>query len=194
MPGSMADGSFGPQGVLRVVPPAMLEAQLQKAELERSAAAAAPPMAAVPELAGYIKSQFELMRNHRNTAAGWSDRMMEAMRAFNGQYSPSKMQEVMKFGGSQIYARLTAQKCRAASSLLRDVYLGTDRPWAVRPPADPDVPEDIMAKIDALLEHEQQMVMQATNQQPPEDAARTRKQALMDSAQEAAKKKATQQA
>ena len=60
--------------------------------------------------------------------SGWSNRLIEAMRAFNGQYSPTKMQEVMKFGGSQIYARLTAQKCRAASSLLRDIYLGTTVP------------------------------------------------------------------
>jgi hypothetical protein len=179
--------------VLRVVPPAQLEAQLQKEELDR-AAAQAPAQPAPPQLVGYIKGQFEIFRNHRNTASGWSNRLIEALRAFNGQYSPDKMKEVMKFGGSQIYARLTAQKCRAASSLLRDVYLGADRPWAVRAPADPDVPDEIIQKIDALLQHEQQMVMQVTGQQPPEDSARTRKLALLESAQEAARKKATQQA
>jgi hypothetical protein len=191
----MANGfdGFPSQGTLRVVPPAMLEAQLQKQELDR-AAANAPATPVPPQLAGYIKGQFEIFRNHRNTAAGWSGRLLEALRVFNGQYSPDKMREVLKFGGSQIYARLSAQKCRAASSLLRDVYLGPDRPWAVKPPDDPDVPDDILQKIEALLEHEQQMVQQTTGQPPPEDAARTRKMALMDSAQEAAKKTATQQA
>jgi hypothetical protein len=179
--------------VLRVVPPAMLEAQLQKQELDR-AAALAPAEPAPPELCGYIKSQFEIFRNHRNTAAGWSGRLIEALRAFNGQYSPTKLLEVKKFGGSEIYARITAQKCRAASSLLRDVYLGADRPWAIRPPADPDVPDDILQKIDQLLQQEQQMVAQVTGQQPPEDAAQQRRQALLDSASEAARKKAVQQA
>jgi hypothetical protein len=189
----MAD--FNPVGtnVIRVVPPAQLEAQLL-AEQQARAAAAAPPAPAPPQLVGYIKSQFEIMRNHRNTAAGWSSRLLEALRTFNGQYSPTKMQEVKKFGGSEIYARLSAQKCRAASSLLRDVYLGADKPWAVRPPADPDVPDEILQKIDQLMQQEQQMVQQATGQVPPEDAARTRKMALMESAQEAARKLAERQA
>src|SRR5436190_12769411 len=140
---SMAANPLGQQGVLSVGPPAALEAHLERQQAEKSAAAASqqPP---VPELAGYIKTQFEIMRNHRNTAAGWSNRLLEALRAFNGQYSPSKMQEVLKFGGSQVYARLTAQKCRAASSLLRDIYLGSDRPWSICPPSDPDVPDDIV--------------------------------------------------
>jgi hypothetical protein len=64
----------------------------------------------------------------------------------------------------------------------------------VRPPADPDVPPEIIQKIDALLQHEQQMVAQVTGQQPPEDAARQRKVSLMESAQEAARKKAQDQA
>jgi hypothetical protein len=178
---------------LQVVPPAVLDAQLRQQEMERAAAIAAP-IPATPELAQFIRGQFEIMRNHRNTAAGWSGRLIEALRTFNGQYSPSKMQEVVKFGGSQVYARVSAQKCRAASSLLRDIYLGADRPWSVRPPADPDVPDEILQKIDQLLQHEQQTVAQVTGQPPPEDAAGKRRDALMESAQDAAKQKATDQA
>jgi hypothetical protein len=187
--------ALGEANVLQVVPPAALEAHLREQEAARSAAAAPmPEMPPVPELAGYIRSQFEIFRNHRNTAAGWSGRLIEALRIFNGQYSPDKMREVTKFGGSQIYARLTAQKCRAASSLLRDVYLGGDRPWAIRPPADPDIPDEILQKIDALIKNEAQMVQQTTGQHPPEDASQKRKLALLDSAFEAAKKKAAKQA
>lgn len=185
--------SLGQANVLQVVPPAALEAQLQ-ARAAAQSAAMAPPAPTMPELAGYIRGQFEIMRNHRNTAAGWSGRLIEALRVFNGQYSPDKMREVARFGGSQIYARLSAQKCRAASSLLRDVYLGGDRPWAIRPPADPDIPDDIIEKIEALLKHEASLVAQTTGQHPPEDAANKRRIALMESAAEAAKKKAAQQA
>jgi hypothetical protein len=184
---------LGQANVLQVVPPAALEAHLQQQAAVRSASLApAPPVA--PELAGFIRGQFEIFRNHRNTASGWSGRLIEALRVFNGQYSPDKMREVAKFGGSQIYARLSAQKCRAASSLLRDVYLGSDRPWTIRPPADPDIPDEILQKIDALLKHEAAMVAQTLGQQPPEDAAQQRKLALLESAMDAAKKKAAQQA
>jgi hypothetical protein len=189
----MAINPLGSQGVLQVVPPAALEAHLREQQLARSAAAA-PPEPAPPELIGYVRGQFEIFRNHRNTASGWSNRLLEALRTFNGQYSPTKMQEVVKFGGSQVYARLTAQKCRAASSLLRDVYLGNDRPWSISPPADPDVPADIVQKIDALMSHEQQMVMQTTGQQPSPEDVQKRRAALLESASEAAKKKAREQA
>jgi uncharacterized protein (DUF4415 family) len=192
MRGFMAN-PLGQQSILQVVPPAALEAHLAQQQADKSAAAApqAPP---TPELAGYIRTQFEIFRNHRNTASGWSDRLMEALRVFKGQYSPTKMQEVTKFGGSQVYARLTAQKCRAASSLLRDIYLGDDRPWSIHPPADPDVPPEIVQKIDALMAQEQQMVMQTTGQQPQPEDVEKRRAALMESAREAARKKAVTQA
>jgi hypothetical protein len=183
---------LGQMGVLQVVPPAALEAHLQQQEADK-AAAVAPQTPAVPDLAGYIRGQFEIFRNHRNTAAGWSNRLIEALRVFNGQYSPSKLQEVLKFGGSQIYARLTAQKCRAASSLLRDIYLGADRPWGFDPPADPDVPADILQKIDGLMQSEQQMIMQTGGQAAPEEV-QNRRALLIQSAAEAAKKKAIKQA
>jgi hypothetical protein len=189
----MAANPLGQMGVLQVVPPAALEAHLQQQEADKSAALA-PQEAPVPELVGYIKTQFEIFRNHRNTASGWSGRLTEALRTFNGQYSSTKMQEVLKFGGSQVYARLTAQKCRAASSLLRDIYLGSDRPWSINPPADPDVPDDIIKKIDALLAQEMTMVMQTTGQMPPPEDMLNRRIALMESAAEAAKKKAIKQA
>ena len=86
---SMAEEALGQQGVLNVVPPAALEAMIRKKELER-AAVMAPVEPPAPELNGYIRGQFEIMRNHRNTAAGWSNRLLEALRTFNGQYSPDQ--------------------------------------------------------------------------------------------------------
>src|SRR5215831_2283614 len=99
----MADG-LAAQGVLQVVPPAALDAYDQQRQLA-AAQAQAPAAPAPPELIAYIRGQFEIFRNHRNTASGWSNRLLEALRTYNGQYNPTKLQEVMKFGGSQIYAR-----------------------------------------------------------------------------------------
>ena len=115
-------GDLGQSGVLQVIPPAVLEQQLQ-ARAAATAQAQQAPQQDVTPLAGYIKSQFEIFRNHRNTAAGWSERMLVALRTFNGQYNAEKIREIKKWGGSEVYARLVAQKCRSSISLLSDIYL-----------------------------------------------------------------------
>jgi hypothetical protein len=186
---------LGQQGVLQVIPPAQLEKQIQQRATDQaaaSAAATAPPQ--YPELAGYVKAQFEIFRNHRNTNAGWSNRMLSALRTFNGQYEPTKLVEITKNGGSQVYARLIAQKCRAASSLLRDIYLGQDIPWALDPPDSPELDPNIEPEIEKLLAAEAQLVQQNTGQPPDPQDVQNRKDALLEAAEDAAKKKVADQA
>jgi hypothetical protein len=111
-------------------------------------------------LEGYIRTQWDMMTRHRNTVGGWSDRLLAALRAFNGQYDPTKLAEIRRFGGSDVYARLTAAKCRGASSLLRDVYLGAERPWGLTPPSDPAIPPEVLQSIEQLVTTEVQSAMQ----------------------------------
>lgn len=189
--------SIGQNGLIQVVPPAVLDAQLQNRASMQAQANASAQSASQPDvstLVSYIKGQFEIMRNHRNTINGWSERLLIALRAFNGQYDESKLHQIRMFGGSDVYMRLTGQKCRAASSLLRDIYLGPDRPWALRAPVDPEVPDDVTQKIDQLMQAEGQMVQQTTGKPPSPQDTQKRKQALMESAMDAAKKKAVDQA
>jgi hypothetical protein len=191
----MAD--LGQNGVIQFTPPAQLEQQLDAAAAQKAAATQAanqPTQAAYPELAGYVKAQFEIFRNHRNTNAGWSNRMLAALRSFNGQYDPTKLQEITKWGGSTVYARLIAQKCRAASSLLRDIYLGQDIPWTLQPPKNPEVPPDILDKIAHLIQAEAQQVAQQLGTPPNPSDLGERKRMLISQAEDAAKRKATQQA
>lgn len=185
---------LGQNGVIQVVPPAALEAQLARQQANAGNTDAQPLQGDVSQLGAYIRSQFEIFRNHRNTAAGWSERMLAALRAFNGQYDANKLAEIRKWGGSEIYARLIAQKCRAASSLLRDVYLGADRPWGLRPPADPDVPDDVKNSIKDLMMHEAQMVQRQTGQAPNRADIEQRARSMYEQAKEVAKKKAADQA
>lgn len=188
------DGTpLGQNGVLQVVPPAMLEQQLEQAA--RDKAAAAQPAAETPvDLVGYVKSQFEIFRNHRNTASGWSERLLHSLRVFNGQYDSTKLTQIRQWGGSEVYARVIAQKCRAASSLLRDIYLSQERPWAVRPPANPDIPSNIQASIEQLVQQEGMKVASVLGRPPAPVDLEKRKKALMESAADAAKKKAAEQA
>lgn len=189
--------ALGQNGVIQFTPPAQLEQQLADAAAQKADAAQASKQAAepqYPQLAGYVKSQFEIFRNHRNTNAGWSNRMLAALRSFNGQYDPTKLVEITKWGGSTVYARLIAQKCRAASSLLRDIYLGQDIPWSLQPPKAPDVPADVTQKIDQLIQQEAQQVAQQLGQPPSPSDLAERKRNLLEQAEDAVKRKAAAQA
>jgi len=145
-------------------------------------------------LAGFIRSEFHMMQRHRNSGnAGWSDRLLAAMRTFKGEYDAVKLAEIDKFGGSRVYARLIAMKCRGATSLLRDVYLSPDRAWGIAAPDDPEIPPNIKQSIMQLIQTEIGTMQQAGAQVTP-DQIRDRTMNLIEAARDAAKRKAQNQA
>jgi hypothetical protein len=166
------------------------------------------------QLAGFIRQQYDQMKRHRDMAVGgWSQRLLTAQRVFNGKYDPSQLAEIQRFGGSEVYARVVAMKCRGASSLLRDVYLAADRPWGLDPPDDPDIPPQVLASISQLAQAEMSQAVIAASQPPPPDpsgaiqppppppdqgamldAMRDRITELTEKARQTAKKKARKQA
>ena len=180
--------------VLRVVGPSQLEAADKARAEETEAAQSAIDNGVMSSIAGYVRKEFDQMKRHRsNTLSGWSDRLLNALRVFNGQYDAAKLNEIRQFGGSEIYARIVAMKCRGASSLLRDVYLSPDRPWGLDPADDPKIPDEIMASIKELVNTEIGGLA-AAGQQPDIDQIRDRTQQLVGAARQAAKKKVSLQA
>ena len=191
----MSDMALGQSGVLQVIPEDVLQQQeADRASMQAQANQGAQQQQDPQQLAAYIKGQWEIFRNHRNTSAGWSERLLICLRTFNGQYDANQLREIRRFGGSEVYARVIAQKCRAASSLLRDIYLGDIRPWAVKPPSAPKIPDEIQQNIDQLMKLERQMVSQQNGKPPDPQDEQQRRTALLESALDAAKKKAVQQA
>lgn len=182
--------------VLRVVGPAQYEAAVKARDEELAASqdAAAVGDQTLTDLAAFIRREFDTFKRHRNNAmAGWSDRLLNALRVFNGQYDSNKLNEIRKFGGSEVYARIVAMKCRGASSLLRDVYLSPERPWGLDPPDDPTIPPEIMASINQLVDAEiKNMAM--SGQQPDIASIRDRTMQLVEAARQAAKKKGAEKA
>lgn len=158
------------RGLLKVVTPGELNqfdatvAQARVAE-QKAQDAQAQADQVDDNLAGYIRTRFNEFKRFRSSTNGWSERLLHALRSFNGTYDASKLAEIKRFGGSEIYARMIAMKCRGASSLLRDVYLGADLPWAIRPPADPDIPAEIIESIRQLVQSEVQGMMELQQQQ-----------------------------
>ena len=186
----------GPQpiGALRVVGGADLTRQIDQEAQQRAALSQPAPDPTPVGLAGYILTQYELMRRHRNNSmSGWAERLLKSLRAFNGQYDPDKLAEIKKFAGSDAYARVIAIKCRGASSLLRDVYLGADLPWGIDPPTDPQVPPDVLRAMEQLIRAEMQSLHQQGQPIDP-SAIRDRATDLMEAARQVAKAKASKQA
>lgn len=177
--------------VLRVVGPAeMARADQREIESAQAVDAARSEDAINTGLAGHVRRKFNLMKRHRDGGvSGWSDRLLHALRVFNGEYDADKKQEIARFGGSQAYARIVAMKCRGASALLRDIYLSNDRPWGLDASDDPQVPEEIVAAVRDLVSGEVQTLQQA-GQDTDVSTIRDRVMQLIESARQAAKKRA----
>jgi len=179
------------QGLLRVVSPA----QLDEAEQQRLAILSAAARPALPaDLGAFVRQRWQIMRNARNSGENnLNDRLLRAQRMFEGKYDPQKLADIKKFGGSEVYARIVAVKCRGANSLLRDVYLGPDRPWDIDPQPDPPVPSSVKLDIVRLVQSEVQNL--ALGGQPIDgDQVHQRVNDLLYQAQQAARRQAERQA
>ncbi len=160
---------LGNGGLLRVVSGADLDARAQSDHDDAEAARARQDLPT--NLSSFIRTQWTIFRNNRNQGEGpLNDRLLRAQRMFDGRYDPDKLRAIKQFGGSEVYSRLVAVKARGATSLLRDVYLGPDRPWDIAPQPDPPVPPDIKATIMQLVSHETQGAQQAAQQQAAQAA------------------------
>jgi hypothetical protein len=184
--------------VLRVVGPAGMEAsdkaRADSAAKARKEAEEANDDMGMTNLASFIRRELDMMRRHRdNEGAGWSERLLHALRTFKGEYDSTKLTEIQQFGGSTAYARIVAMKCRGASSLLRDVYLSPDRPWGLDASDDPKIPTEIMNSIKQLVQSEMQ-TMSMVGQPVGIDTIRDRTMQLVEAARQAAKRNAESRA
>ena len=181
------------QGVLRVLSSDELSEQ-QVSEDAAYAESQRPPEPdiAAAALGNYIRSQYEAFKRHR-THSNIDRELLASLRAYNGNYDPQKIAEIQRFGGSKVFARITSTKCRGATALLRDVYMGGERPWTMTATPEPDVPGSVMEDIEQLVAVEaQQLAMMG--QPVPVDQIEARRRELFNAAKLAAKKTADQDA
>jgi hypothetical protein len=194
--GGGMDRQGGRGGLIRVVSGSeMATADRTAAETKQASEAGALKLdeGATSDLAGYVRRQFEIMVRHRQSSTGWNDRLIAALRMFKGEYEAAKLAQIQLFGGSDVYARLVAVKCRGATALLRDIYLGPDRPWGIRPTPDPTMPDNVSESISTLLETEVMTAMMG-GEPVNEESISARRTQLMQAAREAAIRKAADEA
>jgi hypothetical protein len=117
-------------------------------------------------LAGYVRKCWHAARDAKLQSV--ETRMLSAVRRRRGEYDPEKLAQIRQFGGSEIYMMLTSNKCRAASSWLRDTYSGSGsaRPWTIEPTPVPELPPDRMEEaLQEAADAAQQYIM-TTGQVP----------------------------
>lgn len=191
MPGGRPT-STGAAGALQVASNAQIDAA-QKAEQNAVASATTVTEQQATGLAAFVTRQWEMMNRWRQSS-GVSDRLLTALRTFNGQYDPGRLSEIQRFGGSDVFARITPQKCRGATSLLRDIYISNDMPWAFAAPDDVAIPPEVLQQIETLVSSEIRNLaigeQQGIAKLPSKDEVHDRTMALIEAARIAAKKRA----
>lgn len=127
--------------------------QLQ--EEERAAAITANSSTVIQNLAAYIKQKWWYARMAKEYTI--EQQMLKSVRARRGQYDPDKLAQLREQGSATIYMMLTSNKCRAASSWLRDVVMSTpdEKPWSLRPSPIPDMQPDILQ--DLMMQAQKQL-------------------------------------
>lgn len=141
-------------------------------------------------LAGYIRDCYEgASQNRRNL--GVDNRMMDAMRALRGEYDTETLNAIKAFGGSEIYARITASKVRSCASLLREIFTASERPWALSPTPEPELSGPTLDEaVRAMLQAEAAEMM-AAGALPNPEMLKDRAAALRDELLQLRKKSAT---
>jgi hypothetical protein len=128
--------------------------RVQQEEREAATAANAEPV--IQNLTAHIKKCWTFSRTAKENTV--EPRMLQSIRQRRGEYDPDLLGQLMEQGSSIIYMMISSNKCRAASSWLRDVLLtdSNDKPWSLRPNPVPDMPPPILAN---LMEKAQQKIM-----------------------------------
>jgi hypothetical protein len=114
---------------------------------ERAAAMEANSEPVIQSLAAYIKEKWTYARSAKEQVI--EPRMLQSVRQRRGQYDPDLEAQLLEQGSSLIYMMLTSNKCRAASSWLRDVLLtdSNDKPWSLKPNPMPEMPPPVMQDL-----------------------------------------------
>jgi len=149
-------------GLIRVVPNSELVKQEQEAA--RQAAHERNMQPSLQGLAKHVMECWEAARDAKNSVL---PRLQRAQRARLGQYDNAKLAQIREFGGSEEYARISANKCRVVEAWLRDVFLGqTEKPWTLNATPKPDFPPDVEDGVRQQVGMEVAAIYAQTGQMP----------------------------
>jgi len=123
-----------------------------------------------PFIDGLSSHLTELWQKARDAKQKVQLQILDDYRRRNGEYAPDKLREIREFGGSEYYANLSNQKCRASEAWLRDVLVSSeDRAFSCDPTPVPDIsPEVFRGLVENTMEAAYQEMMATGVQLPPD--------------------------
>jgi hypothetical protein len=148
--------------------PVASASKLEKEALKKNEKNQLKPL--IQGLASHVSKRWVVMRDHKQEEI--EDRLTETARARNMEYPPAKMAEIQAQGGSEIFMGIVSTKCRTATAWLRDTLLGTgtDKPWSISATPIPEVPSDIVDRLEGIMQQNlMQFYDQGGGQIPPEE-------------------------
>lgn len=166
-------------GLMQVGNAAAALAMDAKTSASLSAAQQAQP--AISGLAGHVRSLWTQAKEAKQSI---EQRMIDAMYARRGEYTPAKLAQIREQRQPPIYMMVASGKMRQIESLLRDVIVGSgdEKPWTLRPTPTPQLPPQAQqALVDQLTAEIEQAL--ATGFQPSVEAAQVRLRQLSDELQ-----------
>jgi len=87
--------------------------------------------------------------------------LLENARQRKGEYSQDKLNDIRDFGGSEIFVKLTLEKCRVAESWLEGILKATeDMPFSIKPTPIAELPYEVQMEV---IEEVQKRIMQSEN-------------------------------
>jgi len=172
---SAAPGTISAGGLVTIKSVKALQEEARAKALEANS------QPVVQALAGHVKSKWRTAMMAKQQTA--EIRMLQSVRARRGEYDPDKLAMLREQGSSTIYMMITSNKCRAASSWLRDtlVTASDEKPWTIRPTPMPDLPPN---EVESIMQQAQMEVQQLymAGQPPTDDQVRARLLEMKDMA------------
>lgn len=128
---------------------------------ERSRAEAMLNLEPVTRLSAHVQSQWVAAREEKRTV---QQDLLKSLRQRDGIYDADVLQKIRQIGGSEIYMKLTATKCRAAESWIKDVLAPAgEKPWTLDPTPMPSLPPELeqAIRMSVIMEAQQAAAMGA---------------------------------
>lgn len=165
--------------MIRFASNAQLDANAEKNASVTAAQAAEPVLIG---LAAHVQRCWQEAKSAKDYIV---PRLIAAQLARAGKYSSEQLSAIRDFGGSEEYARISSNKCRVAEAWIRDVYAGqTEKPWTLAPTPQPELTEDVMAKVRQQVAMDFAVMFAATGMPPPPEVVKARASEVAQAEQE----------
>lgn len=141
-------------GSVRVMSPAEIEKERITAAMEQNERSRNLEEALTETQQSMLSAHIETAwENNKRAKFKIVDRLINCMQLRKGKYDAKTLQAIRSMGGSEVFIKLTATKCRGAGAWVKDVILpANDKAWAISPTPIADIPEDKEAELNKAAE------------------------------------------